>query len=223
MARRNPDLTGMKFGRLQVISKVSAKGERHTKYLCRCECGSEKTIDGGHLTYGDIKSCGCYRVEVPQIRFRKHSKKDQRLYNVWCDMKARCNNPNIKEYQFYGGRGIRVCDEWVKDFSAFASWSKKSGYKPDAPRGECTIDRIDTNGNYSPDNCRWITQQEQGRNTRACRYISYGGETLTLSEWSRRLGMRDGAVSRRLRRGWTEIDAVTIPPDYSRHKVFVLR
>lgn len=216
MARANADLCGLTFGRLYVQSRASRRGERHTRYLCICKCGRKVEVPGDRLVSGVTKSCGCYRVEAPQYNFRKHPKEDERLYNVWCNMKARCTNPNVKEYRFYGGRGITVCSEWQNDFSTFSSWAKATGYDALAPKGICTLDRIDTNKNYTPDNCRWISQEEQARNTRACRFITYNGETMTLNQWSARLGMAPGAVSKRLRRGWTETEAVTIPANTSR-------
>ena len=123
---------------------------------------------------------------------------DTRLYQVWSNMKSRCNNPNNKRYKNYGGRGIKVCKEWEQDFKAFYDWAIMSGYDSNANFGECTIDRIDINGDYEPNNCRWISNKEQQSNRQNNRFIKYKNETKTLTQWSECLGISFSTLKYRL-------------------------
>ena len=141
------DLTGQRFGRLTVLERTELK------WLCKCDCGNKKIVAGGHLVSGDTKSCGCLRI--------KHGMRNTRLYSIWHGMKERCYNTKHKFYKHYGGRGIKVCEEWKNDFQTFADWALSHGYADNL-----TIDRIDVNGNYEPSNCQWATNAEQQRNKR---------------------------------------------------------
>jgi hypothetical protein len=119
-------------------------------------------------------------------------------------MRSRCNNPKNKEYHRYGGRGIKVCNEWLNDFMVFQNWAMVNGYDVSAPRGQCTLDRIDNDGNYCPENCRWTTAKEQANNTRRTRFIEFNGETHSVSEWGRRLGINQSTLNMRLNKyGWS--------------------
>ena len=160
------DLTGQRFGRLLVVEKSKSK-YGYVTWLCKCDCGNEKVVSGDMLRKGKTNSCGCLRKEETSKRRRQHGKKGTRLYFIWVAMKARCNNPNNKRYSSYGGRGIKVCDEWQDNFQAFNNWAIKSGYDENAKFGQCTLDRINVNGNYEPSNCRWATMAEQNKNKRA--------------------------------------------------------
>lgn len=164
------DLTGQVFGVVSVLKRAENSARNETRWLCRCgSCGREFITRARTLRSGEIYSCGCMRQEratAGAIKvITKHGatnhRSSEKLYNVWLRMKSRCNNPNTCNFKYYGGRGIKVCDEWQHDYSAFRSWANANGYKEGL-----SIDRIDVDGNYCPENCRWITMLEQQKNKR---------------------------------------------------------
>lgn len=178
-------MVGKKFGRLTVLEEVQ---DHKGRWLCLCDCGNTKEVSGNHLRNGSIRSCGCLRKENAAKLFTKHGGckgKRDRLYFVWRNIKDRTSDSNNKRYKDYGGRGISMCDEWFNSYEAFKTWCIMNGYDEDAPRGVCTIDRIDVNGNYEPSNCRFVTMQEQCFNKRNNHYITYQGITKTITEWAR--------------------------------------
>lgn len=159
------DMTGQRFGRLTVIDRAENDRKNQACWRCRCDCGNVTVVAGARLRRGTTKSCGCYFQERRREKAKTHGGRHERLYGVWYNMRQRCENAKEKSYPYYGGRGIRVCDEW-RDYATFREWALANGYDPEAEKGKCTIDRIDVNGNYEPTNCRWVSMAEQNSNKR---------------------------------------------------------
>ena len=187
MGTRAIDITGKRFGKLTAIRldhiEKTPTGTVHY-WLYRCDCGNEKVIRKGEVSQGGSQSCGCYLRESVKERSTKHGKFDTRLYRIMHDMKQRCLNPNNKHYKHYGGRGIKIYDLWLEDFDAFYDWAINNGYNDNL-----TIERIDVNGNYEPNNCKWIVINDQLKNTRRSRLITCNGETLCLKDWADKLNI----------------------------------
>lgn len=178
------DLTGKRFGRLKVIERVFNEKKNGTKWMCECQCGKRVVVQSSDLKSGHTKSCGCYKRDHLLSSINLHGKRHTRLYNAWSNMKQRCYNKNSERYEDYGGRGIEVCQEWLDDFMNFYNWAMANGYRDDL-----TIDRIDNDKGYSPDNCRWATYKEQANNKRNNVLLLYKGEKKTLGEWAEEVGM----------------------------------
>ena len=176
------DLTGQRFGRLIVIKRADNSKDNRAKWLCKCDCGNEKNIVGKSLRKMKTQSCGRLQKEQAKMVNTKHGMRYTKLNKTWNSMKQRCNNSNCKQYKNYGGRGIKVCDEWLdkeNGFINFYDWSMNNGYQDNL-----TIDRIDVNGNYEPSNCRWANMKQQSNNRRDNHNITYNNETHTIAEWS---------------------------------------
>ena len=156
------DITGEKYGRLTAIRPTEKRQNGKVVWLCECECGNETLVTSNRLRSGNTSSCGCLYTETRKGKL-KHGGVGTRLYRIWKAMHTRCNNKNAKGYEYYGGRGIIICNEWIGEhgFENFSKWAKQAGYKDNL-----TLDRINPNSNYYPENCEWITQAEQNRNTR---------------------------------------------------------
>lgn len=161
---RVKDLTGQRFDRLVVIERVGSNSDGVATWHCLCDCGNECIVEGANLRKGNTKSCGCLHDDVTRMRRTTHGKSGTRLYAVWKAMIQRCSNPLDKNYDRYGGRGIQICEVWRNDFQAFYDWAMANGYDETAPRSHCTIDRIDNDKGYSPDNCRWVDMKTQRNN-----------------------------------------------------------
>ena len=158
------DLTGQRFGRLVVIRRSGTTRQGVATWFCLCDCGNERIVSGASMRKGHSNSCGCLRDEIVAKTQATHQKTKTRLYNVWTHMIQRCHNPKHTAFKRYGGRGITVCDEWRNDFLAFYDWAIANGYDENAAFHQCTIDRIDNDRGYSPDNCRWADAKTQNSN-----------------------------------------------------------
>lgn len=193
------DLTGKRFGRLTVIEYAGK-----SKWLCKCDCGTVKAMSGEGLRKKGVQSCGCLCKERHPV---KHGDSYTRLYKRYKGMLSRCNNPNNVGWKNYGGRGIYVCEEWANDYETFKSWALTNGYSP-----ELTIDRIDNDGPYSPDNCRFVTKKEQACNRRDSRPISIGGVEKVAKDWVAESTVSYDGILSRLERGWSPEEAVFHAP-----------
>lgn len=210
------DLRGKKFNRLTVLELFEKKqfyfnGKKrgYIRYwLCQCECGNTKVIREDSLRQGRIKSCGCLKKEQDKINLGKtiHNQTYTRLYSIWTNLKTRCLNPNSKTYKWYGKRGITICDEWLNNFQSFYDWSYQNGFNELAKRSDCTLDRINVNGNYEPLNCRWVSMKTQNNNRRNTRIIEYRGQEKSLTEWAEILKINRKTLYTRLYRSDWDIE-----------------
>lgn len=165
MPKKN-DLTGKRFGRLVAVRAVGKSNGRYI-WECVCDCGNETCVVGSKLTNGHTKSCGCIRKDGTRKPAYSHGLCRSRLYRIWSNIKTRCSNPNAENYMYYGGKGIAVCEEWSKSFQSFYEWSIKNGYKDGL-----TIDRKNSDGDYCPQNCQWITQSENATRANTKRWAN---------------------------------------------------
>ena len=196
---------GKKYGRLTVISEHGQGHHGEILWLCDCECGNRKTVPGSALRSGKTLSCGCLQAENARIMGLSHLGKESpakthglsktRIYKIWSGMIQRCNNPKREHYANYGGRGITVCAEWINDFISFYVWSIENGYADNL-----TIDRIDNDGNYCPNNCRWSTAKKQCNNRSTCRFVEHNGKYQTVAQWGVEMGVSKYTLYNRLNR-----------------------
>lgn len=201
------DRVGQKFHMLTVIRRMP-KVDKITRWECRCDCGNIVYVTDTHLTRKNhcVKSCGC-------LRPKKHHMSNTKLYRIYSGMKNRCNNPSAQAYSDYGGRGIKVCDEWNDSFIPFNEWAIANGYSD-----ELSLDRINNDGNYEPNNCRWVDMHEQATNRRNTLLVTYNNETKPLIDWCREFGINYTTARQRIYKyGW-DIEKVFTPPYQERRK-----
>lgn len=208
--RKAEDITGRKFGRLTALFYTGERrGGSGRVWRCQCECGNVVDVPIGRLKRGGTKSCGCYQRDLTrELKKGKafhvtHGGSSEHLYGVWAAMKRRCEYPKDKRYKDYGGRGIKVCERWRNDYAAFKEDAFKAGYVEGQEYGKCTIDRIDVNGDYCPENCRWVPMKVQNNNRRNNHLLTYKGKTMTVAEWARETGIKPGTLYDRLYNGWS--------------------
>lgn len=208
------DLSGMRFGKLVALEDTGkrTKPGNNAIWLCKCDCGRFIEVRSSNLTTlrRPQKSCGCILKESVSKSSYVHGGTGERLYGIWMGMRRRCYDPKIKSYARYGGRGIRVCDEW-QDYAVFRTWALENGYDPTAKFQECTIDRINPSGNYEPQNCRWVDIKTQENNRRNNVLIDYNGKRQSMKLWAEELGVNYGLLRDRLERGWSFERAITEP------------
>lgn len=207
---KNIDLIGFKYSRLTVVEKTNKKKYGKTLWKCKCDCGNFKEATSSSLKSGDVKSCGCLANETRKnnalkLNNEKHGMSHSRLYRIYHNMVSRCYRKSVNGFENYGGRGIKVCEEWLGEdgFVNFMNWALSNGYKHDL-----TIDRNDSNGNYEPSNCRWATHKEQANNTRKTTFLECNGEEHSISEWSEITGINANTIRSRLKRGSTVLEAL---------------
>lgn len=207
------NLIGKRFGKLVVISKGKKPNSKdnHAYWICKCDCGNTTLVASNSLKLGRTTSCGCYGVEMRNKQGGKNkihgetyiNKKKTKLYRTWANIKARCYNENNKSYVNYGYRGIKMCDEWKNDFSTFRDWSINNGYNDNL-----SIDRIDNNGDYTPENCRWTTTNVQQNNKRSNHIVIYNGKQYTVANLCKVLNIPYGRTLDRINAGYTIEEAV---------------
>lgn len=200
------DLTGARFGRWTVLRRSSG-GKHGPDWMCKCDCGTVRSVGAGRLKNGTSASCGCYNREILSDLNTKHGMAHHgavhQVYSAWQNMRARCQNPKTPNYYNYGGRGIKVSERWSK----FENFLADMGLPPE----KHSLDRIDNNADYCPENCRWADKRQQCSNTRRNRYIVAYGESLTLTEWGRRTGLNPTTIKCRLDVGRSPEEAVSMP------------
>lgn len=192
------DLKGKKFGHLTVKEYIGTDKHNNAKWLCQCDCGNECEAISPALKQGKKMSCGCVSYKGENNGMYKHGKSNTRIHKIWDGIKYRCNNQNATGYKNYGGRGIGVCHEWESSFESFYKWAMSNGYNDDL-----SIERIDYNKGYCPENCKWIPLGEQPRNRRNTRTLTYNGITKTFQEWADDIGIKYATLYSRYRKGWS--------------------
>ena len=204
------DLQGQTFGSWFVEEYDKSK----SRWKVKCTCGNIGFVKSYTLTSGISTRCCKCRNQVVGKKNTTHGLTSHKLYGVWNTMNQRCSNPNNTKYHNYGHRGITVCDDW-KDFRTFYNWALSNGYSEGL-----TIDRIDVNGNYEPNNCRWVTMKIQGSNTTKNHRIEFNGENHTITEWSEITGIQRKTLEHRLNKGWSIERTLTEKPFVGKNQTF---
>lgn len=192
---------GGEYGRLTLIGMDSPAKSGHPRYLCSCSCGGRKSVSIYSIASGKTQSCGCLHKEQLANRNRSHNMCGTGTYRTWNVMKSRCTNKNFPKYESYGARGIRICDKWM----TFEGFIEDMGERP----AGMSIDRIDVDGDYCKENCRWATASQQQRNKTNTRYITAFGRTQCLADWADETGIDHRTIGTRLTRGWSPERSVT--------------
>lgn len=192
------DMTGRRFGMLTVVSRAENGKYGDAMWQCQCDCGGTVIVRAGDLRRGSTKSCKCMKREWNRESHTTHGLSNTRLHKIWSMVIERCNNHNHVQYHRYGGRGIKMCEEWEKDFVAFYEWAMANGYEDGL-----TLDREDNDKGYSPDNCRWITMREQQHNRSNNHLVTMNGRTQNVTQWCNELGVNRAYVYKRLKKGWS--------------------
>lgn len=208
LGRDAKDIAGQKFGRLTALGPVGKTKHRRVIWLCQCECGKQLAVVYPSLARGLTQSCGCLRKEIAADKATKHGLAFHPFYSVWAGIINRCENPDFLRHETWGGRGIRICDEWRHDFPAFLSHI--SGLAHYAEQGY-SIDRIDNSKGYFPGNIRFATPVEQGQNTRRNHLLTYNNKTQCIAAWAKELGIHRSIIHNRLRGGWSVERALSQP------------
>ena len=201
------NIVGKTFGRLRVDKRIEGMTNKRVYYECRCECGNEVIVRGESLNSGHTSSCGCLQKDIVKQLKSSHGLCGTPLYICWASMIQRCCNPNHKNYNNYGGRGIAVCDEWRNDFASFHNWASKNGYDHGLQ-----LDRENNNKGYCGSNCRFVSRAVNNRNKRDNRIVTYNGESKSLVQHCEKLNLYYEVVSNRLNRnGWSIDKALGTP------------
>lgn len=208
------DLTGQRFGKLTVISRAENDKNGKARWNCRCDCGNFCIVSRSNLKSGNVKSCGCSTKEFQSNSHKTHGMRYTRLYKTWNNMKDRCNNPKCHAYANYGGRGIKVCKEWQENFMNFYDWAMQNGYSD-----SLTIDRINVNKGYCPENCQWANTRQQSNNRRNNHFIEYHGKVHTLKEWSEIFRIPYVDMKSRTKDGWPIEKILNTPVKHYRTRV----
>ena len=201
------NLSGQKFGRLLVLGFIERRNS-HSIFLCKCDCGKEVEASSNILRVGKKKSCGCYNLEMIKERTTTHGLSKHPIFKTWCDMKNRCYYKKHNRYVYYGGKGIKIYSEWLEKFINFYNWAIDSGWSKGL-----SIDRIDNSQDYMPTNCRWATVKEQNSNRTSCKYISFNGKTMMITQWAKELNLSYSAINRRIKKGLT-LEKILIPKKF---------
>lgn len=204
------DITGKRYGRLTVVKRWESLPSGHSKWLCVCDCGKTKIVEDSNLKHSDKISCGCWRKELYKENAKYRGESHNTLYIIWASMIRRCTNPKEQNYKYYGARGIKVCNEWVEDkngYFTFKNWALLNGWEEGL-----SIERVNVNGDYCPENCIWIPFSEQCKNKRTTHWITYKGKTMCLTDWANEYNINRYTLYCRLyRSGWSIDKALETP------------
>ena len=202
---------GIKINALKILNYYTKQQNRQKYFVCKCDCGKRVDVRVANIVNNPQKSCGCYKYNL------KTGLSRSRLYPVWKSLIARCYNHKNQRYNVYGARGIKVCDEWKEDFLSFRKWAYSNGYDESSKRGDCTIDRIDNDKDYCPENCRWVSLSRQQRNTAKTIIFEYNGINKPLIDWAEELNLPYPTIKWRYAQ-WGNVDRVLTQPIRSTRK-----